>query len=164
MFGDELEDLRDDLRGFPLASRMEVDAVRGTEGLEGRGSGGTRLSTTVGDGKGEERGKGTAEGAGRESKDETSLYLSRKGGRWPLSSSSLRLVLIVSFVGRGSGGDSSGESSSSSRPSWKVGRGVRRRVGKAPREAKAPVGDVLASEGGGTMLEKDRLWVGRPGA
>jgi hypothetical protein len=162
MFGDELQDLRDDFSGLPLESRIGVDAVRETEGLEGRESG---LSGIVGDGKGEERGKGTAAAAEAgcwASKDEN-LDLSRKGGKWTCSSSSWRLVvLIVSFVGRASSGDSSCESSSSWLPSWKVGRVGRRRVGKAPREAKAPVVDVLASEGGGTMFEKDRLWPGRP--
>ena len=62
-------------------------------------------------------------------------------------------------MGRGSGvvDDSSGESSSSSLPSWKVGRVERRRVGKAVRGVNAPVGDVLAIEGGGRMFEKERL-------
>jgi hypothetical protein len=160
MLGDELQDLREDLSGLPLASRIGVDEVRETEGLEEREPG---LSGIVGDGKGEERGKGTA-AAGADwgsSKDERNFDLSRKGGKWACSSSSWRLlVLIVSFVGRGSSRDSSGESSSS--PSWKVGRFVRRRVGKAPREAKAPVVDVLASDGGGTIFEKDRLCAGRP--
>lgn len=165
MLGDELQDLRDDLRGLPLARRIGVEEVRETEGLIVCGSGEDRFSGNVGDGKGEERGKGTAVAGGMgccASKDDTNFDLSRKGGRWPCSSSSLRLVLIVSFVGRTSSGDSSCDSSSSSLPRWKVGRVGRRRVGKAPREAKAPVVDVLASDGGGTMFEKERLWPGRP--
>jgi len=163
MLGDELEDLREDLSGLPLASKMGVDEVRETDGLKGRDSGEDSFSETVGEDKGDERGKGTAAVGGADwlSKDETNFDFSRKGGKWPCSSSSLRLVLIVSFVGRTSSWDSSCESSSSI-PSWKVGREVRRRVGKAPREAKAPVVDVLASDGGGTMFEKERLWPGRP--
>jgi len=52
MFGDELEDLKDDLSGLSWANRIGVDAVRGTDGLIvliGRDSGGN-----LGDGKGEE--------------------------------------------------------------------------------------------------------------
>jgi hypothetical protein len=86
MLGEELDDLREDLRGFPLASRTGVEEVRETDGLKGREDGDGGLSETVGEGRGDERGKGTA-GCWL-SKEETNFDLSRKGGRWACSSSS----------------------------------------------------------------------------
>ena len=69
MLGDELEDLSEDLSGFPLASRIGVEEVRETEGLRGG----------VGEGRGEERGKGTAALTGW-SKEETNFVLRRRRG------------------------------------------------------------------------------------
>jgi len=73
MLGEDEDDLRDDLRGFPLESRIGEEAVRMTEGRMGRGGGfsGCLGSLVVvvrgngggldakGDVRGDERGKGT---------------------------------------------------------------------------------------------------------
>lgn len=53
MLGDEVEDLREDLSGLPLASKIGVDEVRETDGLNGRGPGEGGFSETVGEDKGE---------------------------------------------------------------------------------------------------------------
>lgn len=82
MFGDELDDLREDLSGLPLERRIGVEEVRDTEGRTGRESEegkGSEDWVWEGEGRGEDVGNGTD--AGWLSKEERILDFSRRGGR-----------------------------------------------------------------------------------